>query len=97
MRNQARVHLWFEARFGEPYPPLGGTDEALGRFTATAFAVGVRLEPDRRISVAAPFGLEDCFAMVLRPNPGFGLSENYRRTAEAALARWPEVRVADLI
>ena len=30
-----------------------------------AFAVGVRLEDDGRITVAAPFGLDDLFAMRL--------------------------------
>jgi hypothetical protein len=49
VRNQARVHLWFEQKFGEPYTPLGCTDEALGRFLSAANAVGIRLEPDGRI------------------------------------------------
>ena len=30
VRNQARVHLWFEAKFGEPYTPLSCTPQALG-------------------------------------------------------------------
>jgi hypothetical protein len=29
VRNQARVHLWFEAKFGEPYGPLSCTAKAL--------------------------------------------------------------------
>ena len=29
VRNQARVHLWFEAKFGEPYTPLFCTAQAL--------------------------------------------------------------------
>src|SRR5713101_6067876 len=48
VRNQARVHLWFEAKFGEAYEPLSCTAEALERFTSPTFAVGVRLEPDER-------------------------------------------------
>src|SRR5205807_6671219 len=32
VRNQARVHLWFEAHFGESYTPLSSTAEALERF-----------------------------------------------------------------
>lgn len=28
VRNQARVHLWFERRFGIPYAPLGSTTKA---------------------------------------------------------------------
>jgi uncharacterized protein len=29
VRNQARVHLWFEAKFGESYAPLSATAEVL--------------------------------------------------------------------
>src|SRR6266576_2049463 len=46
VRNQARVHLWFGAKFGEQYPPLSRTAEALERFTSATFALGVRFEPD---------------------------------------------------
>jgi len=56
VRNQARVHLWFEAKFGEPYAPLSCTAEALERFASATFAVGVRLEPDDRLHIEAPFG-----------------------------------------
>src|SRR5262252_7855300 len=41
VRNQARVHLWFEGKFGEHYLPLSCTAEALGRFTAATFAAGI--------------------------------------------------------
>ena len=41
VRNQARVHLWFEAKFGEAYTALAGAAEALERFTSATFAVGV--------------------------------------------------------
>ncbi len=43
VRNQARVHVWFEAHFGEAYTPLSSTAEALERFVSPMFAVGVRL------------------------------------------------------
>jgi len=32
VRNQARVHIWFESKFGEPYTRLSSTAEALERF-----------------------------------------------------------------
>lgn len=90
VRNQARVHLWFEDHFGEPYAPLECSAQALTRFAAPAFAVAARLEADDTMSVFAPFGLEDVFAMRIRPNP--------HRTARAlpaiiakARARWPEL------
>ena len=92
VRNQARVHLWFEQKFGEASAPLSCTDEALARFVCPAFAVGARLEPDDRITLAAPFGLDDLFAMHLRPNPNRRISaEAFARVSGSASARWPEL------
>jgi hypothetical protein len=96
VRNQARVHLWFGQKFGadEPYPPLLSSGDALKRFVATAFCVGARLEADDSLSVFAPFGLDDLFALRLRPNPlrpqGAG---GWERTTGSAKARWPEITI----
>ena len=92
VRNQARVHVWFEDHFGETYTPLSCTAEALERFVAPMFAVGVRLEADDRLHIEAPFGLTDLFALRLQPNPwrSFG---GFDRVAASALRRWPELRV----
>jgi hypothetical protein len=94
VRNQARVHLWFEDKFGEAYAPLADTAEALSRFTTTTFAVGARLEPDDRMTILAPFGLEDLFALRLRPNP-IRRTNGFARTASSALRRWPELTLVD--
>jgi hypothetical protein len=94
VRNQARVHVWFEGKFGEPYSPLTATAEALGRFESPMFAVGVRLRADGAMAIAAPFGLEDLFARRLRPNP-LRPSINFERTVARATARWPELEVVD--
>ena len=95
VRNQARVHLWFKNRFGEPYAPLHSTDEALGRFVAPTFAVGVRLEEDDSLSVAAPFGLEDVFALTIRPNPSRPVAKGWAKAVASARARWPELTVIE--
>lgn len=92
-RNQRRVSEWFPAKFGEPYPPIADTAEALTRFVAPAFAVGVRLEEDGQITVVAPFGLDDTFAMVIRPNPNRPLAKDWDRVTARALERWPELTV----
>lgn len=95
VRNQARVHLWFEDHFGEPYAPLHSSTEALTRFVCPAFGVGVRLEPDDRLTIAAPFGLDDVFSMTLRPNPLRPLARGWEKTTGSARARWPEVRIIE--
>jgi hypothetical protein len=90
VRNQARVHLWFEGHFGEPYAPLASAAEALTRFAAPAFAVGARLEADNHLTIIAPFGLEDLFALRIRPNP-LRTARGLARIIEGVRARWPEV------
>jgi hypothetical protein len=95
VRNQRRVSEWFPAKFGEPYPPVASTAEALDRFVAPAFAAGVRLAPDGRIIVVAPFGLQDVFDMVVRPNPNRPLAKDWDRVIAGLRARWPEVNVIE--
>src|SRR5580704_5771941 len=94
VRNQARVHLWFETKFSEPYGPLLSTAEALERLASATFAVGVRLESDDRLHIEAPFGLADLFALRLRPNPR-RKTVGFARTAADVRRRWPEVVVED--
>ncbi|HXC27776.1 MAG TPA: nucleotidyltransferase family protein [Stellaceae bacterium] len=92
VRNQARVHLWFEAHFGEPYTALSSTAEALARFVSPTFAVAVRLEADDGLRIEAPFGLADLFGLRLRPNPQRP-SQGFARTAAGVAARWPELTI----
>jgi len=92
VRNQARVHVWFEAHFGEAYTPLSSTAEALERFVSPMFAVGVRLEADDRLHIEAPFGLTDLFTLKLRANP-LRPGGGFDRAAASALSRWPEIAV----
>ncbi len=95
VRNQARVHLWFEQRFGEPYEPLTSSADALPRFLGTAFALGVRLEADDKLHIEAPFGLDDLFALRLRPNPLRPLGKGWDKVAAGVLERWPEIVIVE--
>jgi hypothetical protein len=94
VRNQARVHLWFEPKFGEPYKPLSCTAEALECFASATFAVGVRMEPDDRLHIVAPFGLADLFALRLVPNP-CRKTVGFARASADVRRRWPEVVIHD--
>jgi hypothetical protein len=67
VRNQARVHLWFEQKFGAPFTPLGSAAEMLGRYASKTHAVGARLVGGE-IELVAPFGLDDIFSFRVVPN-----------------------------
>ena len=93
VRNQARVHLWFESRFGSAYPPLSSADDSLLHYASTVHAVGVRLEADDSFDIAAPFGLDDVFAMIIRPNRTLDNEASHLSKAERARIIWPDVIV----
>lgn len=93
IRNQARVHLWYEGRFNAPYPRLVSAAQALGLYASTTHAVAARLEADDGIVILAPFGLDDIFDMVLRPNPASPAPLAHAEKARRAKAVWPRLRV----
>ena len=68
IRNQARVHLWYQEKFGIPCPPHASSEAAIDTFEATVASLGVRLEADERWRIYAPYGLSDVFNLVARPN-----------------------------
>lgn len=94
IRNQARVHLWYENHFGTPYAPLRSAGEALLRYPATVQAIGVRLEDDGRLDLIAPFGVDDVFSMTMRPNPSHAHPATFEAKAARARGIWPEVTIA---
>ena len=93
IRNQARVALWFRRKHGIDYPTLSCTDEALVNYAARTHSVAVRLEADGRLSLAAPFGLADIFAMRLVPNPVLDNASTYLDKALRMKAAWPELEI----
>jgi hypothetical protein len=93
VRNQARVHLWFKQRFGADCSPLRCADEALTRYASIVHAVGVRLERDDSLDIVAPFGLDDFFNMVIRPNRVLDNAASHEAKAARAKVIWPEVTV----
>ena len=93
VRNQARVHLWFSERFGCAYPRLVTADESLRYYASIVHAVGVRLEEDGRLDIVAPFGFDDMFAMVVRPNRTLANAASHTAKAQRAKAIWPEIVV----
>lgn len=93
VRNQARVHLWYEQRFGRKYRPLDCAMDSLTTYAARTHAVAARLDRDGEIIVHAPFGLANLFAMRLVPNYSQANQQTYMEKAARMKALWPELEV----
>ena len=86
--NQARVHLWYESYFGQPYGELRSAREGIDRFLVSATCVGVR--PNE---VFAPKGLALLYGGILSMNPLLPHRVLFDRKARSYLARWPWLQV----
>ena len=97
VRNQARVHLWYEKKFGVPYPPLTRSSDGIDRFLMPCAQVGIR-NSKTGYEVYAPKGLEDVANMIVRPNdtPNFQAARYAEKTARWK-ALWPELTVVPAI
>jgi uncharacterized protein len=93
IRNQARVHLWFEDHFGHHRDPLGSSAESIGHFAAKTHAVGVRVDAGGGLEVCAPFGLDDIFSLRMVPNRVLDNRATYETKSARAKAMWPELAV----
>jgi hypothetical protein len=93
VRNQARVHLWYQHKHGTPYPALHRATDGIDRFLIRCSQVGIQRRPNGdRIYAREGFG--DIADMTVRPNftPNFS-AQAYRVKTARWISLWPELTV----
>jgi uncharacterized protein len=86
VKNEARVHLWYKDRFGYAIKPYSSSADAIATFPTTATSIEIR----RVLGIfecCAPFGLDDLFGLVVRPNK----RQVTRAIYEAKTDRWRSI------
>jgi len=93
VRNQGRVHVWYEKKFGSPYPPLSRATDAIDRFLCDCAMVGMRPQGEG-FDVYAPKGFSDIETMTIRPNraPNYH-PDRYAQKAARWRDVWPEITI----
>lgn len=90
VKNQARMHV----RNGDA--PYTSVVDAMRYWPETATAVAVRINCRDHLEVAAPFGLDDLFGLILGPTPRFAVDKrplyDARIQAKGWLEMWPLLR-----
>lgn len=81
--NEARVHLWYERKFGVSLEPYASAEAAIATWPTTATSIGVTVR-DGQFELYAPFGTDDLWALIVRPNKTLVTRTVY----EAKVARW---------
>jgi hypothetical protein len=91
VKNQARMH---QRNADSPYQ---SATDAMRYWPETATAIGVRLDQHGVIEIAAPFGLDDLFELIVRPTERF-VNEKHRIyldriRSKSWQATWPRLSI----
>ena len=99
-KNQARVHLWYEQWFGHPYDALESARQGIDRFLVPCTCVG--LQPAAQVStdaptLYAPYGLQELYAGILRPNPLCPHLPLFEAKARSYRERWGWLETREMV
>ncbi|KAM0548061.1 hypothetical protein ACHAPJ_010119 [Fusarium lateritium] len=93
IRNQARVHLWYEKKFGKPCPRHHSTEAAISTWGANTALIAIRLRDDGQWDIFAPWGLSDMFKLIVRPNQLIMTEAVWNNKIERWIKIWPELTI----
>ena len=93
VKNQARMH------HVNQLPPYTSSVDALAHFPETVTAIGVRLDSNEELILAAPYGIQDLLTLQVRPTPYFETSTSTHPIYLQRMAQknwpveWPNVKL----
>jgi len=93
IKNEARVHLWYERHFGYKIKPYESVEDAINTWPTTATCVAVKYDDKDRFVVYAPYGLNDLFGMIVRPNKFQIKKEIYEKKVERWVKIWHRLKI----
>ncbi|WP_225999255.1 nucleotidyltransferase family protein [Paenibacillus sp. BJ-4] len=93
VKNEARVHLWYEKKFGYSIEPYQSLEDAINSWPTTATSLGVRKANNGEFKVYAPYGLNDLFNMIVRANKVQITREIYEKKVAKWTKFWPKLQV----
>lgn len=95
VRNQARVHLWFNERNGTTgYGPLRSACEGIDRFLATPAMFGIQPRGAGAFTIYAPRGYDGLFNWGFRPNSrAIGPAWQFQQQALRRKKQYPRLTI----
>ena len=92
VKNQATIHERYSTKFGCSIQPYERVEQGIESWLS-AFAIGFTIEQSNHVRIFAPYGLEDAFNMLIKPNKRAMTDANYIKMTASYKARWPLLRV----
>jgi hypothetical protein len=93
VRNQARVHLWFNEKYKTDRPALRSVEAGIDAYAADAHKLGMTRNREGEVAVYAPVGFDPVMSLKVAPCPGASDLAGFARKAERWKTMWPELQV----
>jgi hypothetical protein len=92
IRNQARVPLWYQRKFGVAFPPVNAATDGINRFPCATTALGIRRGAGT-FTLHAPFGINLALTGRLQPNPCLPIPTVYEAKTKRWHQIWPDLTI----
>ena len=93
VRNQARVHLWFNAKFGVNRAAFTCVEDGIDAYAAQSHKLGLRREMCGALDLYAPAGFEDVLNLRVHISKAAIDPAGFTRKAERWARDWPELSI----
>jgi len=92
VKNQAIIHERYSKKFDCSIQAYERVEQGIESWLS-AFAIGFTLDSSSSIKLFAPYGVEDAFDMLIKPNKRAMTEANYNKMTAGYKTRWQQVKV----
>jgi uncharacterized protein len=92
IKNIARVHLWYEERFGIPKTQYHSIQESISTWPVIGACMAIRMNKGQ-LEFIAPYGLQDMFTLRVRPNKILVNQSIYEGKSIKWKEQWPKLTI----
>lgn len=90
--NQARVHIWFNRKFGTSREALGSSLQAVEQFASRTHAVGLFIDANGQPALHAPYGYDELLSLHVRPAADLSGAAAWNAKCDEQSRLWPGLR-----
>ena len=94
IKNEARVHIWYNPKYGTNRDPYISSEDAISSWGSTVTCVACRLE-NGSFKFYCPYGLDDLFNLVIRPVKRYFQKEQYEERCLRWKNKWDKLTIVE--
>lgn len=94
IKNEARVHIWYNPKYGTNREPYTSCEDAISSWGSTVTCIACRLE-NNKFKFFCPYGLDDLFNLTIRPVKRYFDKEQYEERAARWKRKWDKLEIVE--